>query len=91
MIFALILILGVHSTTNLKTYEQGKKISLTQQIHNLHLKNPLRKNVMRLLVCVPFSLGSICEYWIYVVDDIGVFRTLSNISKIERFAEIVNG
>ena len=46
---------------------------------------------MRLLVCVPFSLGSICEYWFYVVGDIGVFRTLSNISKMERFAEIVNG
>ena len=56
-----------------------EKISLTQQMHNLHLKNPIRKNVIPLLVCVPFSLGSTCEYWIYVVDDIGVFKTLSNI------------
>ena len=43
------------------------------------MKNPLRKNVNRLLVCVPFSLGSICKCWIYLIDDIGVFTTLSNI------------
>ena len=36
-----------------------QKISLTQEIHSLHLENPLRKNVIRLLVCVPFSLGSV--------------------------------
>ena len=56
-----------------------KKISLTQQIRSLHLKNPLRKYVIRLLVCVPFLLGSICKYWIYVIDGIGIFTTLSDI------------
>ena len=46
MISALFLIAGNHSTTKLKTYEQAK-ISLSQQIHRLHLKNPLWKNVKR--------------------------------------------
>ena len=53
-----------------------QKIYLTQQIHSIHLKNLFRKNVMRLLARVPFSLGSICKYWIYVVDDIGLFTVL---------------
>ena len=56
-----------------------KEISLTQQIRSLHLKNPLRKYVIRLLLCVPFSLGSICKYWIYVINGIGIFTTLSDI------------
>ena len=53
-----------------------QKIYLTQQIHSVHLKNLFRKNVMRLLARVPFSLGSICKYWIYVIDDIGLFTVL---------------
>ena len=53
-----------------------QKIYLTQQIHSIHLKNLFRKNVMRLLARVPFSLGSICKYWIYVIDDIGLFTVL---------------
>ena len=57
-ISGLFLISGIHLTTNLTTYEQAK-ISLTLQIDSLHLKNALRKNVKRLFVCVPFSLGSI--------------------------------
>ena len=40
----------LYATTNFKTYEQWK-ISLTQQIHSFQLKNPLRENVMCLLVC----------------------------------------
>ena len=56
-----------------------QKICLTQQIRSLHMKNPLRKNVKRLLVYVPFSLGSIHKYWIHVTDDIGVFTTMSKI------------
>ena len=54
-------------------------IYLTQQIDSFHLKNLLKKNVVRLLVYVLFSLGSICKYWVYVIDDIGVFTALSNI------------
>ena len=53
-----------------------QKIYLTQQIRSIHLKNLFRKNVMRLLARVPFSLGSICKYWIYVIDDIGLFTVL---------------
>ena len=53
-----------------------QKIYLTQQIHSIHLKNLFRKNVMRLLARVPFSLGSICKYWIYVIDDTGLFTVL---------------
>ena len=30
------------------------RLGLTQQIHSLHEKNPLRKSVKRLLVCVLF-------------------------------------
>ena len=54
-------------------------IYLTQQIDSFHLKNLLKKNVVRLLVYVLFSLGSICKYWVCVIDDIGVFTALSNI------------
>ena len=46
-----------------------QKNYLTQQIHSFHLKNPLMQIVKHLLVCVPFSLGSICEHWIYVRVD----------------------
>ena len=53
-----------------------QKIYLTQQIHSVHLKNLFRKNVMRLLARVPFSLGSICKYWIYAIDDTGLFTVL---------------
>ena len=56
-----------------------QQVSVTQQIQSLHLENPLRENVIRLLVCAPFSLGSICKYWIYVIDDIGIFTIVSNI------------
>ena len=67
-----------------------KKNLETQQMHSLHLKNPLRENVKHLFVCVPFSLGSVCKYWIYVIDDIGVSQP-SQICKMERFAKILNG
>ena len=57
-----------------------QKNSLTQQIPSLHLKYPLRENVIHLLVCVPlFPFSLICKYRIYVIDNIGVFTTLSNI------------
>ena len=56
-----------------------QKISLTQQLHSLHLKYHLRKNAIRLLVCVPFLLNSICKYGTYVIHDLGVFATLSDI------------
>ena len=46
-----------------------QKNYLTQQIHSFHLKNPLMQIVKNILVCVPFSLGSICEHWIYVRVD----------------------
>ena len=47
-----------------------QKISLIQYVHSVHLKNPLRKSVKRLLVCVLFSVSLIYKYWIYVIDDI---------------------
>ena len=42
-----------------------QKISLTQQIQPSSEES--------------FSFGSICKYWIYVIDDIVVFTTLWNI------------
>ena len=54
------------------------KNSFNKKLKN-YLKNPSRKNVKTFIGCVPFSLGSICQYWIYVIDDIGVIATLSNI------------
>ena len=74
--FCIISVAGIHSTTNLKTYEQAKNF-LNPAKHNLHLKNTLRKNVIRLLACVPFSLGS--KYWITCRWYIGVFTALLNI------------
>ena len=69
MISAIFLIAGIHSTTNYKLINK-QKFSSTQQINNFHLMIPLRKNVIHSLVCVSFSVGSICKYWIYVIDDI---------------------
>ena len=54
MISALFLIAGIHSTTNLKTYKQAKNFFKETNTHSLHVNYPLTKNVMRLLVCVPF-------------------------------------
>ena len=51
----------IDSTANLKTYKKEKKL-FNPAIHSLYLSNPLTKNVIRLLVGVPFSLGSICKY-----------------------------
>ena len=51
---------------------------LTQQIHRLHPKNLSRKNVIPLLLSVPYSLGSIGKNFVFVVDDI-VFTTPSDI------------
>ena len=53
-----------------------QKISLIKQIHSLHLENPLKKNVKRLVVCVPFR---------------DLYSQPSQISKMERSAKIVNG
>ena len=64
-----------------------QKISPTQQIHSLHLKNPLSTNAISLLVYVPFSPASVCKYWTYVTD---VGSQPSQISKKERFTNIVN-
>ena len=74
---------------NLWTSKCSKANTLTQQIHSIHLKNTLSKNVTRLLACVLFSLGSIVKYWIYVIYGIGVLQP-SKISKIEYFAKIVH-
>ena len=52
------------------------KLGLTQQIHILHEKNPLRKGVKRLLVCVPFR---------------GLFSHSSQIPKTEGSPKIING
>ena len=68
----------------LKTYEQ---IELTQQIHSIHLRNPLRKNVIPSLVCIPFSLVSICKYWIYVIDEMGVFSAKRSIFDVWQGSE----
>ena len=53
-----------------------QKISLIKQIHSLHPENPLKKNVKRLVVCVPFR---------------DLYSQPSQISKMERSAKIVNG
>ena len=53
-----------------------QKISLIKQIHSLHPENPLKKNVKRLAVCVPFR---------------DLYSQPSKISKMERSTKIVNG
>ena len=63
-------------------------ISLTQQIQSLHLKSPLKKNVIRLLVFVPFSLGSICKFYVIITKG---YSHPSQISKMELFEKIANG
>ena len=52
------------------------KILLTQQIHSSSEES---LNEKRHMVYIPFSLGSMCKYWIYFIANIGVFATLSNI------------
>ena len=79
VISALFLIAGIHSTKKSLKLINKQTNSLTQKIHSLYLKSPMKKSTKHLLVCACFSLGSICKYWIYVIDDMGVFTTLSNI------------
>ena len=41
-------------------------------MHFIHLKNPYRQNILSIilsLLCVPFSFGSICKYWIFNIED----------------------
>ena len=75
MISPLYLIAGIHSATNLKTYEQAK-IFFNPSNPQFSSGESFKKSVKSLFVFVPFSLGWICKYWIYVIDDIGVFATL---------------
>ena len=59
MISALFLIAGIHSTTNVKTYEQAKNFfspANTQSSSEESLKEK------RVSACVSFSFGSICKY-----------------------------
>ena len=88
MISVLFLIAGIHSTTNFKSYQQAKT-SLTQQIHSFHLKNFVRKNVILLLVSVPFHLVQYAntEFMSLMTK---TYSQPSQISKMEHFVEIVN-
>ena len=52
---------GIHSATNLKTYEQAKKI-FNPAYTKSSSDESLKKNVRDLFVCAPFSLGSISRY-----------------------------
>ena len=70
MISALILIAGIYSATNLKTYEQAN-ISLTQEIQSLHQTKEKRKTFI-----------GMCSFNMQILNlfhDIGVFTTFSNI------------
>ena len=69
----------------------SKKTSLTQQIHCLHLKNRFRKNVIRLLLCCPFSPASICKYWTSMMTMTQACSQHSQISKMDYFAIMING
>ena len=75
----------------LKNLWTSKKTSLTQQIHCLHLKNPFRKNVKRLLVCGPFSPASICKYWTSMMMMTQACSQHSQISTMDYFAIMING
>ena len=68
----------------------SKKAFLIQEIHSLYLKNPFRKNVIRLLVCGPFSPASICKHWTSIMMTQTCSQP-SQISKMDYFAIIVNG
>ena len=61
VISALFLIAEIHSTTNFEIYEEVKDFCNTANA-KLHMKNHLKKNAIHLLVCVPFSVGSICKF-----------------------------
>ena len=61
MISTLFAIAGIHSTTNLKTYEQAKNYFNPAKTQSSP-EESLKENVIRLSVCVPFSLGSIRKY-----------------------------
>ena len=49
----------------------------------VHLTNPYRQNILiiLLLVCVPFSLGSICNYWITVNEDSSSLKQIEQMRK----------
>ena len=59
MISALFTIAGIHLTTNLKTYEQAKNFFNPA---NSQFSSEESFKEIHLLVCVPFSLGSISKY-----------------------------
>ena len=61
MISALFLIAEIHSTTNLKAYEETKNFSNPANPQTSS-EESFMENVKSLLVCVPISLGSICKY-----------------------------
>ena len=58
-ISALFLIAGIHSTTNFETYEGVKDFCNTANAKSSYEESLKEKH---LLVCVPFSLGSICKF-----------------------------
>ena len=58
---------------------------------SLHLKNPFRKNVMRLLVWGPFSPASICKYWTSMMMMTQACSQHSQISTMDYFAIMING
>ena len=77
VISALHLIAWIHSTTNLKTFEQAKNLFNPGNIQSSS-EESAKEKCKRLLECVAFSFSSILKYWIYVIDDIGVFTNFLN-------------
>ena len=70
------MIAEIDSITNLKIYEQSINLFKPGNTPSLSEKSIKEK---RLLLCVTFSFGSTCKYWIYAKDDIGLFTILSNL------------
>ena len=60
MISALFLIMEIHSITNLKAYEQAKNVFNPANIESSS-EESFSEDVKYLLVCLPFSLGSIAN------------------------------
>ena len=77
MISGLYIIAGIHSTTNLKTYEETKKIN--QATIQSASKETLEEKGKKFIGMCSLFTWLIFKYLICVIDDIGVFKILSNI------------
>ena len=78
MVSALFLIAGIHSTTNLKTYEQANNFFNPADTDSPHLKNSLKDHTF-IGMCSLLTWFNIKKNSIYVINDIDTLPTLSDV------------